>query len=298
MNRINEKSKINFIIPDFLNVEECVYFLDTFRNHFEIYKDEVNLLGFCGVLPSFPWNEEDKRFGMYKLKIEVIQNLKNKYNKLGIPLFLVFDKVNISVKDLENEYANKIMSIFDDSKNYVICKSKRLVDYIRETYKRINIIPNYDEYKNQDTEYFLVDPELNDSKEIFEISKKQKIILYADGNMIPNKRWLFKHTKKDSVLNKINPKKDKYYTKKSFLSFYEMKQQDNYLSYDKLIEYSKNGVNTFILSGFGVYNVALVENIVDYLFKEEYKRDQRLNIWYKNKILIEQEELAINNYEL
>ena len=28
-----KKNKINFIIPDFLNVPECVYLLDTFRAH-------------------------------------------------------------------------------------------------------------------------------------------------------------------------------------------------------------------------------------------------------------------------
>ena len=56
-NECDRENKINFIVPDFLNVAECVYFLDTFRNHFEILKDNINLLGFSGMFPGNMWNE-------------------------------------------------------------------------------------------------------------------------------------------------------------------------------------------------------------------------------------------------
>ena len=292
-----KKNKINFIIPDFLNVAGCVYLLDTFRNHFEVYKDEVNLLGFSGMLPGVAWNERDKKFDMYKYKLELLQLLKEKYKSLRISLFLAFDKEEIDYRDLEDAYTNNIMSIFNDKDNYVICKSKKLANYIQENYKEINIINHFGNEKDFD-KYILIKETENSNKSLFELDRINRFILYADGNMIPNKNWLFHHKKNDSKLNRINPKKDKYYTSKPYFSFYEMKKQDNYLSYDKLKEYSKKGINMFMLSGFGVYNIAMYENIVDYLFKEEYKKDQRLYIHECNKILIEQEERAIHNYEM
>lgn len=292
-----EKNKINFIIPDFLNVKECLYFLGAFQNHFEIYKDEVNLIGFSGMFPGLSWNKRNKIFEMYKYRIDILENVKNKYKSLKISLFIFFDKEEISTKDLEDEYANKVMSIFNDKNNYVVCKSNRLANYIRENYKEIKVI-EYLEGNSKDSEYLIVEPSENVNENLFDLKVKNKLIMYPDGGYIPNRSWLFKHSKKDSVLNKIDPKKDKYFTSKSYLSFYEIKHQDSYLSYDKLIEYSEKGIKNFILSGFGVYNIAMIENIVDYLFKEEYKKDQRLYIHECNKILIEQEERAIHNYEM
>lgn len=296
-NECDRENKINFIVPDFLNVAECVYFLDTFRNHFEIFKDNINLLGFSGMFPGNTWNERNKRFDVYKYDIDNIKNLRKKYSALNISLFIFFDKEDVSSEDLEDEYANEVISIFDDKKNYVICKSKKLEDYIRENFKNINII---EEYNNEGVikDYMIVNPDLNLNEKLFDVNGKSNLILFPDCNMIPNKRWMFKHCKRESKLNKINPKYDKYYSNKSLGSFYEIKKDKNYLSYEKLLKYLEKGINTFMLSGFGVYNVAMYENIVDYLFKEEYKKDQRLNLYEFIKILIEQEELAIYNYEL
>lgn len=291
-----ENVKLNLIIPEFLNVEECVYLLDTFREHREIYKEGIEIFGLSGMFPGCRWSEQDKKFDMYSLSIDMLNGIKNKYNnEYNKSLFILFDKEDISVKDLCDEYSNEVIKIFDDKKNYAICKSKRLIDYLKENYHNINII-NYDEPSEK--EFGILNPSENRNKKIFENDNKNNFIIIPDGGFIPNRRNLFHHSKKDSVLFKINPKKDKYYSPKNSLSFIEAKEQEEYLTYEDMIEYAKKGINTFMFSGMGVYNIAMYENYIDYIYTDEYKMDASNNMLTKLIKLKEQECNAIYKYEL
>ena len=72
----------------------------------------------------------------------------------------------------------------------------------------------------------------------------------------------------------------------------------NYMNYVQIKELAELGVNTFILSGLGVYNVAMIENIVDFLYKDEYKMDARIILYRKLLGLKEQKQNAIFQYRL
>ena len=289
-----KKNKINFIIPDFLNMEGSIYLLDTFRSNKEIFKDEINIIGLIGQFSGCIWNKNDKKSDKYILSVENIFNIRNNYKKYDMSLVISFDKEDIEYKDLEDTYANKIMEIFNDKKNYVLCKSDKLKKYIKEKYKNIKIM---DYYENKN-DYMIVNPTLNRDSSIINSSFKDKMVIMPDLGYIPNKKWLFNHVKNKSKLNKINYKKDRYFSKEKSKSFLELKKQNNYLKYEDLIEYSKIGINTFMLSGLGVYNYAMYENIVDYLFKEEYKKDQLVMFSKCISNYIQQEMLEIFNYRL
>ena len=294
-----KKNKTNFIIPDFLNVPECVYLLDTFRAHKEIYKDNIDIIGLHGMFVGHSWNIRDKKFEMYTMDYDLLNKIKAKYNnEYNISLFITFDKEEISVKDLEDEYSNKVMEIFNDKKNYVICKSKRLADYIKETYKNVKVIADFEENSEQDNEYLLVNPKYNRSEFIKNYSNPEKLILIPDGGFIPNRRNLFHHSKKELVMKTINPKKDKYHSNKSALSFIEIQKQEEYLTFEDLIDYSNFGINTFVFSGIGVYNIAMYLNYIDYIYKEEYKADACNNFLFRLVQMKEQEVKAIHTFEL
>ena len=290
-----EKNKINFIIPDFLNVDECTYLLSTFREHPELYKDNINISGFCGEFVGCKLNK-NKKFDRYKLNLEIIESLKKRYNdELKVSMIIMFDKEDINYMDLEDEYCNEIMKIFDNVLNYILCKSAKLREYIREKYKNIKIINNHEVAENN-SDFVIMDYETY-SNGRFKDKDNSKIILFTDGGNLPNKNWLFKHSIRDSKLNVINPKKDKYYSKNSGNSFFNMKKR-NYMNYVQIKEFAELGVNTFILSGLGVYNVAMIENIVDFLYKEEYKMDARIILYRKLLGLKEQKQNAIFQYRL
>lgn len=294
-----KKNKINFIIPDFLNVPECVYLLDTFRAHKEIYKDNIDIIGLHGMFVGHSWNIRDKKFEMYTMDYDLLNKIKAKYNnEYNISLFITFDKEEVNVKDLEDEYSNKVMEIFNDKKNYVICKSNRLANYIKETYKNVKVIVDFDESKEQDNERLLVNPKLNRSEVIKNYKNREKLILIPDGGFIPNRRNLFHHSKKELVIKTFNPKKDKYHSNQNSLSFIEAKQQESYLSFEELEEYAKFGINTFMFSGIGMYNIAMYMNYIEYIYKDEYKFDAVNNFLTRLVVLKEQEVKAIHSYEL
>jgi len=284
--------KINFIIPDFLNVEECTYLLSAFSSHREIFKDNINIVGLHGMFVGNSWNKVDKKFDIYRMEYDFLNKIKKKYNdEYKISLFITFDNENITLKDLEDEYSNEVMKIFDDKMNYVICKSKKLAKYIKKTYKNVKVIVDFENQEDDNNEYLLVNPQLNKSDIIKKYKNPEKLILIPDGGFIQNRRWLFKHSKKDFVLTSNNPKKNKYYSKNNSLPFVIAKSREEYLDYESLEFFATLGVKFFLLSGVGVYNIAMYINLIDYIYKDEYKSDARLD---QIDILINLKEKEIN----
>lgn len=287
-----KNKRINFIIPDFVNMVECVYLLDTFENHNEVFKEKINILGLSGKFNGCAWNNKDKS-DIYKLEIDVVKTMKQKYNdEYKTSLFIFFDKEEVSNKDLDDEYCNELIKIFDNKYNFVICKSVKLSNYIKEKCKNITVLT--------EAESSVYNLKLFSNVNINELNdeQKRKMIIIADGGQIPNKKFMFKHTKKDSVLNRLNPKKEKYYTNRTNLSFYRLKDTDDYLNYDDILKLNKEGINYFMLSGFGMYNFAMIENIIDFLIKDDHRMDQRISI---NTYIFRELELecnAIFNYRL
>ena len=98
-----------------------------------------------------------------------------------------------------------------------------------------------------------------------------------NGGFIPNKKFMFKHQKNFFDLTNFNPKKDNYYSKNN-LTFFEMKKDKNYLDKESIVSCVREGVDTFILSGFGMYNFGMLENVIDFIIKEDYKMDQRISL--------------------
>lgn len=285
------KDKINFILPDFLNYDACAYHLSTCRNHPEAFKDNLNVFGFRGSFPGSRWCEKDKKFDKFQLSLQELRDLKEKYKSLNTHLFIEFNKEEIKERDLDDEYSNLIVDIFDDKNNYVYCKNKMLSDYIKEKYHQINVVGDYDNNLSVDNKLTLVNPLHNKDKDLFN-NTKYNLLIYPDGGFIRERRWMFKHTIKDSTLQPINPKKDRYYSDSHSISFYQMKQEETYLSWGDVIKYKEKGINYFILSGSGIYNIAGAINLVDFIYKDEYKADGRLNHF---SLLIETKKNEVTN---
>ena len=289
-------NKINFIIPDFLNVEECTYLLSTFSSYKEVLKDNIEIIGFVGSFPGCVWNKCNKKENRYKLDENTLVNIKKKYNdELQVSLYIIFNNENININELDDVYSNMIIKTCNDKRNYVLCNSKSLKEYIKDQFKKINVIDYYSETNKEDV--FLIVEELNDDLLEKEKDFKSKLIVIPNGDF-NNKKNMYKHSLNDSVLNKINPKKYRYFNKTNSNSFYERKISKYYISFENMVRLASNGINTFMLSGLGVYNIAMYENIIDYLYKDEYKVDARIIAYNRLIQYKEQECNAIFNYRL
>ena len=258
----------NLVIPDFLNVQESTYFITTFREHREIFNDNIIIKGLLGSFQFSNWNKDNKQYRKYAklFGLDTLYKLSDKYKSLNLSLYIVFDKEKISNKDLNDEYCNSLMKVFNDSRNYVIVSSDILSNYIKETYSNINVI----NYNNIDDNLVIID------------------------NNIPDRTFTFKHNKNDVKLDKIDVKKNLYYNKNGIKDYYEI---DTNSYYESLKDYDDNK-DTFIIKGLGVYNIASYINVINYLYKEEYRYDALIQI--VNGILIykKHEVNAIMNYRL
>lgn len=287
-------NKIEFIIPDFLNEGECTYFLSTFSSYKDIFKDNIEIIGLIGEFPGCCFGTVDNKFNRYKIDEEYLVYLKKKYNnELNTSLYIRMQNNDLLEQDLNDEYSNLILKIFDDKKNYVICKSEMLANYIKINYKRINVILEYQTLPYQHYENILI------NSKIFEntISKllNKNIIIELDKKCIPDKKTLFKHKNNESSLFKINVRKNKYYNNYG-IDFINKNEQC--LIKEELAKYYGSGINKFVLPGSGVYNHAMIENIMDHLYKDEYKVDARKNIYPLLIALKVKEEIEIHNYRL
>lgn len=110
-------------------------------SHFK--SSNINVFAFHKTFPGCIWNKNYEETKDQRMTYEELIELRDFLKKNEIVLVINFDKESISIEEMHDDYCNMILSIFNDGRNIVYTKCKRLKRHAQGRPRRYQLIDSY-----------------------------------------------------------------------------------------------------------------------------------------------------------
>lgn len=253
------------------------------------FKDNVEIGSLYGS-PTCIWNGGRAVHGITPNRAELVnENLWAQ--KFGVPIRFTF--TNQCIEDIHcyDAYGNTILDVFKTGNNEIIVNSPILENYIRsnygDSYRYISSttkrLINVDEQREEfEKDYSLVVLDYDHNKNIDFIKSlpdKGKCEILCNPVCFPNCAQRSLHYQKISECQlKFEPLL--FRCNNSQMDFFNAMKQPNFISVEDIENvYLPLGISNFKLEGRTTYFLDLVEILLYYLIKEEYKMELRYRFY-------------------
>ena len=252
-----------------------------------VFKDNVKI-GYIYGSPTVIWNGGRLIANCCypKDQLELICDFMDRYK---IPARFTFTNCLLEEKHLLDTYGNLLLEIFNTGNNEIICNSEILENYIREKYrdrykyissttKRLNNKEEQD--KEVEKNYYLIVLDYDHNKDfeyLQSIENKDKCELLCNPICMAKCPYRTKHYKDiaEGQLNYASFVKSPCQIAKCDTLWQSMKQE-NFISVEDINNiYAPMGFSNFKLEGRTANPLDLIEVLLYYLIKEEYKTEIR-----------------------
>lgn len=277
---------MNFILPGlYEHYDVNIILASLVRNQPEIFRDNVKIGAVYGNFQFSCWDGGRVFGSYYHANKELIEQLREIYGELGVPMRLAFTSSQVSEIDCYSRFDNLVLKLLENDKNEVVVGSTILEDYIRENYPKYTFISSTTKCLTKAEDF------LN------EVDSGRYKMVCLDYNLNKNKQLLDsidneKRDKFEFLINAICPpgcpnRKQHYYANSIFgLSYgkvYYMREcpisgsilyPNNYknnFTPEEVEEYSKNGYVNFKLEGRTLSRYEVIANFVKFAVKPEYQ---------------------------
>lgn len=294
--------EINYHLPDFLKHFRLYMVLtDYMRQKPENFRDGVKIGSVYGVFPTALWNGGRASFGLTDER--TMKEVLKIYNDMGIPCRYTFTNPLITEEHLGDKFCNKMLELGNNGLNEVIVFSPALEEYIRKNYPAYKITAStcrqlktteaIEEQFKKDYNLVVLDYNMNNQfDELEKITQKNRCELLINACCQPNCQRRGDHYRSigQSQLDYEKHRTDpilsrKPYEPKEFgcpymkLNLYETVGFSTHISPESIYEkYVPMGFNQFKIEGRTVPDINVLENIVYYMVKPEYKDITRLEL--------------------
>lgn len=222
-----------------------------------------------------------------------LQKIKNGFLDSNIPLRFTFTNPILQAKHLLDDYCNSIVETFNTGNNEILCNSPLLEQYLRKkysnNYKYISSITkclrtdfNIEDVEISKDKYYLtvLDFDWNNNFSLLsKIQNKDKCEILVNSSCIPKCRYRENHYQAIAELELYGKAITTYKCGSSSLRYYETKQYPHYISPQDIENiYLPMGFKHFKLEGRQMNDLELIEVVLDYLIKDEYKLEVRSNL--------------------
>lgn len=262
--------------------------LDGYVNHPEMFKDNVKIGSIYGS-PTCIWNGGRVMVNCSypKEQLELIRNFTEHY---GIPARFTFTNCLLEEKHTYDTYGNLILRIFNTGHNEIICNKEVLENYIRENYgdrykyissttKRLTNTEAQD--KEIDKDYYLIVLDYDHNKDfdyLKSIKNKEKCELLC--NPICGAKCAFRSKHYEQISQaQLEFSEDSSKPPCSYVqndTLWTAMKQKNFISPEDINDiYLPMGFSNFKLEGRTASPLDLIETLIYYLIKEEYKNEVR-----------------------
>ncbi len=272
-----ERSKICIVLIDLMSIEP------------HLFKDNAKIGSAYGA-PGGIWNGGRLVKNGYRCK-EDLANLKDAYERYSVPVRFTYTNPLIVDNLVYDAYCNMVLDTFNTGNNEIICNSPALEDYLRDkygdSYKYISsttkrLTDKTEQTQELEKDYYLVvlDYDHNhDYKYLESIEQKDKCEILVNPVCMTNCPKRIEHYKSiaESQLNHMDYSMTCPFGQ--IKPYYLVKQQPNYISPELInSRYIPLGFSQFKIEGRTADPLELVEILIDYLVKEEYKLEVRMKL--------------------
>lgn len=267
---------INFHIPGlYQHFNLNIKLIKLMKSNPEYFYDNIKI---SGVYGSFfcPW--AGGRTNEVFLDKQQKENIIKVFNELNVGVLFTFTNTLLEQRDVYDLYGNEDLKIIaPNSLNKVIIVSDLLKKYIHEKYPNIKFISSIAGDKNQennDCEINVVNANINNTDELFNIKDKNNIEILLNSNCIKNCPYEKDHYDYISALNlaKTTEHFECPYEADMANELEDMMKTELFVSVDDLYnKYIPAGFNIFKLNGRHTGDKNALDYYLYYMAKPEYQ---------------------------
>lgn len=291
---------MNFSLPGFHEFRKLnLWIIDRYEENREIFFDDVIIDNVYGSVPNVIWNG-GRNGPLDRMDLKDVQKLFEEYARRNIRLRITFTNCMLQHNHLDDEYANKILSLVANMGFEINIASDLLEQYIVKKYPDIPLI-------SSTTKCILDIEQLNE-----ELEKRYKLVVLdyrknADDNFLkqiihPEKIELllnedcyatctqrnrhYRDISLNIIMEDALPDTEVYCNGKYKNIYDSMKQKETIRNRDLFSYYSSLGFENAKIRGRRSDFYDVLESYMYYLIKEEYRDMVRLEI-LQSKLLEE-----------
>lgn len=276
---------IHFHLPgifEYTKIYESIVTLYTYRNN--IFKENALIGSIYGSPGMHIWNG-----GRYVPQIKTlseIEYIKNFMSEAQIPIRLTFTNCLIEEKHLDDTICNTTTELLHSPLNEILCNSQILETYLREKYPNYSFVSSTTKVLvsdnalnneiNKDYKLIVLDYSLNNNfNKLSKLKNKDKLEVLCNAVCLPNCPKRAEHYKNISSIQLKNDPNNLFPCDMAFSTFDVAMKHPHFISDKSINKYIKAGFSNFKLEGRTTNPLDLIEILLYYLIKEEYKPEIR-----------------------
>jgi collagenase-like PrtC family protease len=272
--------KINFFLPDFYQRSYMnLMLLEIMHQYPQYFYKNIAVTSIYGTFPGAIWN--GGRVTLGSCDSDTIKAVISDFNSRGIAIRYTFTNPLLEEKHLYDTFCNICMQLGDNGMNEVLVNSPVLEEYIRQNYPSYKIISSTTKCLRKDAfseelkkDYMLVvaDSSLNNTKDLFDITPKEKIEILLDHfcqDDCPKREAHYRNVGKCQLEFRSEDFPDCPHIKRDF---YDIMQNHSFVTVEDLYKkYVPAGFSNFKLEGRAFNKYKIAESYMYYLVKPEYR---------------------------
>lgn len=275
---------INFHIPGLVpHFELNKKLINAIKEYPQYFYDGIKISGVYGIFNAHRYGG-----GRVTTGVMVDENLEkeivNTYNSLNVSVIQVFSNSEIEPEMFGDYYCNIDLELCHNDMNKIIITSNELKQYIHSKFPKYKFMSsitntessNIEKIENNDLDIIVVNANLNNTNELFNISNKSKIELLVNSQCIKNCPFEKEHYKNISKMQLgeiIEPFVCPYKANVNHSLEYT-KTLDSFISVEDLYnKYAPAGFNIFKINGRTVPSKDVMEYYLYYMVKSEYQNE-------------------------
>lgn len=277
--------EIKFHLPGlfrFFKVYETI--INLYETRRKVFKDNLTIGSIYGSPGYHIWNGGRlMQVSNQRNELEYIKDFMASHN---IPSRFTFTNCLIEEKHLFDTMCNDTTELFHSELNEIICNSPILEKYLRENYPKYSFISSTTkrltelddinaEYSN-DYKLIVLDYKFNNNFEILkDLKDTSKLEILCNAVCFPNCPKRLEHYRLISQAQIENNNSLMPVCEATGFTFDKAKKMPHFVSIENINKYIDYGVTNFKLEGRTNHPLDLVEILLYYLIKEDFKDEVR-----------------------
>lgn len=259
------------------------YFIEIWKAKPEYFRKGIKIGAVYGCFPTTVWN--GGRNELAATSKEIVQMVLKYFNDQHIPCRFTYTNNQLKECHLYDTFGNLCLTLAHNGLNEVLVNSELLEEYIRKNYPKYPIIASTTkciktteqvlEALKRDYKLIVLDYNMNNTEELFNLPQKDKYELLVNAYCIdncPNRERHYDYISKQQLEFSQN----NWVCPNGAIHFKDLFGRKNFITVEDLYgKYADAGFKHFKLEGRTHNNVDLLESYLYYMVKSKYREEVR-----------------------